>query len=586
MSCTTTPLKKVPIHLQSAQARLLIKNGKVVNHDGVQEVDIYIEDAKIKQMGTHLIIPGGTRAIDAAGKYVIPGGIDANVHLQRPHNGMTQSVDDFYRGTRAAIVGGTTTVIDTVVPSGGESLIDAFRKWRGWADDKVCCDYGLKMALPGGQLSEEVRADMADLTAEDYGVNAFHISMLEKERRMTDPQLTEAFEAIKDLGGLAMVHAETGELVDRKERIMKSQGVTGPEGFAMAHTENAEEEATMRATTLANQVVCPVHIGPVMSANAMSIVAMKKGRGNVVFAETTPAALACSGEDYWNRCWRHAAGFVTAPPVRKGAADDLVEIVAKGENDGFDLVTSDNCTWNSKQKAMGADDFTKIPKGVNGVEERMSILWEKAVHTGKMSPERFVALTSAIPAKMFNLYPAKGRLEVGSLADVVIWDPKASRTISAKDHQLKVDFNVFEGQAVHGHAETVIVRGRVMIDEGLMRCMQGFGNYLPLAPFAPYVYDKVARREEAAKDEANGVVERTENDMAIVNGGDIPPLEPVKPDQPEASPSQHISNLSLGDHPNPPDIAAGDNVGVRASPARSSVRVRAPPGGRSSGGFW
>eukprot|EP00094_Tigriopus_californicus_P000025 TCALIF_00025-PA protein Name:"Similar to DPYS Dihydropyrimidinase (Homo sapiens)" AED:0.05 eAED:0.05 QI:11/0/0/1/0.8/0.83/6/0/1031 len=569
-----TPVKKVPIHLQSAQCRLLIKNGKVVNEDGIEQVDVYIEDARIKQMGNHLIIPGGTRVIDAAGKFILPGGVDANVHFQKPFAGVTESVDNFYRGTRAALIGGTTTIIDCVIPDDSEeSLIDAFNKWKGWAEDKVCCDYALRVALPGGELTESKKQEMETLTGEEFGVNTFHLAMSGKAK-MSDLDLIEAFQHCRTIGALAQVHPESGELIAREERSLLARGITGPEGFAMAHSELAEEEATMRATTLANQVGCPIYVGPVMSLLAAEIIQRKKRRGQVLFAETTPGALASTGEDYWNQCWRHAAGFVCAPPIRRGQHEALLQFACQGENDGFDCIASDHCTFNGKQKAFGKDDFTKIPTGVNGAESRMSVLWEKAVHSGKMDPTLFVALTSSIPAKLFNLYPSKGRIEVGADADVLIWDPESTYVISAKDHQLKVDFNILEGMICHGKADTVISQGRVSVDDGQIRVMQGAGRFLPLPPFAKHVYDKVTAKEEADNHFPTGVA-RTETDMAIMNGGDIPPPTPPKQDQAEPAPSQQQTTFDLRSHPDVPDFDSS----ARSSPQRSSVRVRAPPGG-------
>ena len=313
-------------------------------------------------------------------------------------------------------------------------------------------------------------------------------------------------------------------------------------------------------------------------------------------AEITPAAIACDGEEYWNTCWRHAAGFMCEPPLRKGQKDELLAGLT-GDSSTFDLISSDHATFNGTQKALGLRDFTKVPLGVNGVESRMSILWEQAVHPGLITPERFVALTSATPAKLFNLYPDKGRIATGSNADIVIWDPKATRTISKENHNLKVDFNVFEGMECHGVADTVIVQGKIMVDEGRVRVMQGFGRFIPVSPFAPHIYEKIrARQEESISLSGVQPVIRSEADMEIpsklsTNGsGDhnahdgIPSPERKKSEQPERAPSQQTSSFDLKDHPNS-DPHPIDSP-MRNSPQRASVRVRAPPGGNSQGGFW
>ena len=243
----------------------------------------------------------------------------------------------------------------------------------------------------------------------------------------------------------------------------------------------------------------------------------------------------------------------------------------------FDVISSDHCTFNSKQRLMGAKDFSKIPPGINGVGERMMILWEKLVHSGKGTPEQFVAMTSTNAAKLFNLYPNKGRLEVGSQADLVIWDPNGTKTISTGDHIIKADFNVFSGMNVHGVPDSVIISGRLVMDEGQLRAMQGFGKFLPMAPFAPHVYEKVRAKEAAAR--SSTAVIRAEVASNGSTPEEIPPPTPVKSNKAEKAASQQESSFDLKSHPN------GDQGGLPAQP-KASVRVRAPPGGRSSGGFW
>jgi dihydropyrimidinase len=466
--------------------------------------------------------------------------------------------------------------------------MNAYVKWRGWADEKVCCDYGLRVVVPvnGDKIDDATKADMEELTSEQFGVNTFKMSLVGDGRLSNDDALLDALEHCKKIGGLMQLHAESGDLVARGEKNMAAKGITGPEGFAMAHSETAEEEAVMRATTLANQLNCPLYLGPITSSSAAEVMKRKKSRGAVVFAETTAAALGCDGSAYWNQCWRHAAGFVCEPPLRNGQKDAILNGLV-GDNDGvsFDTLASDSCTFNSKQKAIGKQDFAKIPAGVNGVEERMSVLWELAVHSGRMTPSQFVAATSSNAARLFNMYPTKGRIEVGADADVVIWNPRASKTVSAKTHQLKVDFNVFEMLECHGVAETVICQGRVVIDDGQMRVAGGFGKFLPLRPFAPHIFNKIKEKEESEAALAPRSVARTESDMTITNGSscEIPPPTPPKSSQAERAPSQHVSNFDLRSHPNSSDFEMPSS---RNSPLRSSVRVRAPPGGKSVGSFW
>jgi len=573
-----TPVKKVPIHLQSAQNRVIIRNGTVVNDDGEEQLDVYIEDGMVRLMGNHLIIPGGTRPIDATGKFILPGGIDMNVALQRPGYG-TQTIDDFYQGTKAALMGGTTMVVDTVVPDKDESMVEAYDKWRRWADEKVCCDYALKMEVT--RTDEDAARELEELTGAEAGVNGFVLHMAARDKMMRDAELIEAMDQISRVGGIAVVHAENGDIVAEAERKMMAAGISGPEGHAMAHPEEAEAEAVMRACVLANQVGCPLYLPALSSSTSTGIVNKRKSKGCVVSAEVTAASLACDGSNYWNKCWRHAAGFVCNPPLRDGEMDDLLSAASDGE---VDVVSSQHAAYNTQQKALGKDNFIAIPAGVTGVEERLLLLWQKGVNSGKMSKSRFVEVTSSNPAKLLNIYPQKGRIAVGSDADLVIWDPAATRTLGKEEQLSKCDFSVYEGIEINGAPEYVIFKGRLVTDQGLFRPMTGYGQFVPLPPFPPLLYDKMREKKECGSVVA---VPRSEEDMATTNGidQDIPP---EVPEEESKVANQHRSSVDMTSHPQTPDFDE-----VRNSPSRNSVssqqssitRVRAPPGGQSSG-FW
>ena len=344
----------------------------------------------------------------------------------------------------------------------------------------------------------------------------------------------------------------------------------------MAHTEEAQEEATLRACTIAHHINCPLYLTSLSSKSSVDVVKEKRAKDHVIFGEITPASLACDGKEYWNSDWTKAAALVTSPPLRKDQCQDLITSVSK-EDEGLDLVGSCHSTFNARQKALGLKDFTKIPLGVNGVEERMSCIWNECVESGKMSKERFVSVTSTNAAKIFGLFPDKGYIDVGSQADIVIWNPEATKTISSENHASKSDLNVFEGMTFKGQAETVILRGRVVVDEGDLKAVHGFGRYLPLAPYPIHVYDKIKSRPVL---EYHPVI-RNEDDLKV-NGGDIPPPAPAKSIQPEKAPSQQISSIDLKSHPNSPDPPP---VMTRTK-HRSSIKIRNPPGGRSSGSFW
>ncbi|CAL7936614.1 unnamed protein product [Xylocopa violacea] len=605
----STPVKKVPIHLQSAQNRLLIKNGKVVNDDGITDDDVYIEDGIIKQMGRNLIIPGGTRTIDARGKYVMPGGIDPHTHFELELMG-AKSVDDFYQGTKAAIAGGTTMIIDFAIPKKDESLLEAYERYRKSADKQVCCDYSLHVAVTS--WSPKVKEEMATL-ANNHGVNSFKMFMAYKDLYMLrDPELIEVFKACKELGAIAMVHAENGDIIAENTKRLLEAGVTGPEGHEMSRPEEVEAEAVNRACVIASQVNCPLYIVHVMSRSAAEAVDAARKRGVCVFGETLAAGIGTDGTNYDHKCWNHAAAHVLSPPLRPDP-DTPTALLYMLVKDGLQVTGSDNCTFSAEQKALGKDDFSKIPNGVNGVEDRMSVVWEKGVHAGIMDPTRFVAVTSTNAAKIFNLYPRKGVIAVGSDADIVVWDPNRKRTISAKTHWQAVDFNIFEGMEVHGVPEYVIVEGRVCVDDCELKAVHGFGKFVETPTNVNYVYSMIEDREKRprgvprteadakkyaeedaaiakAKEEAraaaaalatrhqtNGTCESPKTKMLI------PDCMPTLPDSAVVTPSARGPRLEGQRNLQDSTFSISEDS---EEPRKACIRVNNPPGGRSAGGFW
>uniref|UniRef100_A0A8C2VFN7 Dihydropyrimidinase n=1 Tax=Chinchilla lanigera TaxID=34839 RepID=A0A8C2VFN7_CHILA len=375
---------------------------------------------------------------------VLPGGIDPHTHLQLPFMG-TRSADDFLRGTQAALAGGTTTIIDFAIPQKGGSLLDAFDTWRRWADPKVCCDYSLHVAVTW--WSEQVKEEMAIL-AQEKGVNSFKMFMAYKDLFMLrDPELYAAFEQCKETGAIAQVHAENGDIIAEGAKKMLALGVTGPEGHALCRPEAVEAEATLRAITLASAVNCPLYVVHVMSKSAAKVIADARRAGKVVYGEPIAASLGTDGTHYWSKEWHHAAHHVMSPPLRPDPSTPgfLMNLLA---NDDLTTTATDHCTFNTCQKALGKDDFTKIPNGVNGVEDRMSIVWEKGV------------------------------------------------TISAKTHHQAVNFNIFEGMVCHGVPLVTISRGKVVYEEGALSVTPGHGKFIPRRPFAEYVYKRIQQRDQ------------------------------------------------------------------------------------------
>lgn len=464
-----------------------------MNEDRMFLADVYIEDGQIKQVGGGLEVPHDAKIVDASGKLVIPGGIDTHTHMQLPFMG-TVAVDDFYIGTKAALAGGTTMILDFVIPQRGESLIGAYEKWRQWADEKVCCDYSFHVAVTW--WNEKVKDEMRVLTTE-RGINSFKAFMAYKGVfQLSDAELYHVFKNCRELGALAQVHAENGDLIHEGSKNMIAMGITGPEGHQLCRPEQVEAEATHRAIVIADQVNCPMYIVHVMSKSAADVISDSRKKGFVVFGEPIAASLGTDGTNYHHKCWRHAAGFVMGPPLRPDPSTPgyLMNMLANGD---LHCTGTDNCTFNANQKALGKDDFRQIPNGVNGVEDRMSVIWEKGVHSAKMDPCRFVAVTSTTAAKIFNIYPQKGCIAVGSDADLVVWDANATRTISAKTHHQAVDFNIFEGMECHGVPLVTISRGKVVWENQKFNVQRGSGKFVPRSTFAPFVYNRVLQREQS-----------------------------------------------------------------------------------------
>jgi len=481
---------------------VFIKGGTIVNADRQFVGDVLCENGKIVAVGENLEVPEGIRVVDATDRYVIPGGIDTHTHCQLPFMG-TVAVDDFNYGTQAAVAGGTTMLLDFVIPSKGQSLLEAYDQWRAWADPKVNCDYSFHVAVTW--WSEKVAEEM-EILARERGVNSFKMFMAYKGVfQLTDEELFYSFRQCKRVGALAQVHAENGDLVHEGQKELLQRGVTGPEGHALSRPEEVEGEATNRAIVIANRVNTPIYIVHVMSRAAAEAIIYHKERNKLVYGEPIAAGLGVDGSHCWHKCWRHAAAYVMGPPLRPDPTvkEYLMDLLAANV---LSCVGTDNCTFNANQKAMGAGDFTKIPNGVNGIEDRMAIVWEKGVMTGKLTPCQFVAATSTNAAKIFNVYPQKGAIAVGSDADIVVWDGNSTRTISAKTHHHAVDFNIFEGMTVHGIADCTISRGVVVWENGELKTTQGSGKYIPRKAFGP-VFDPIVIRDKC-RDAEEVAVER------------------------------------------------------------------------------
>jgi len=464
---------------------LWIRNGTVVNADGIIKADVLTKEGKIVSVGAidAKSLPSNTRTIDATGRYVIPGGIDTHTHMEMPFMG-TVSIDDFHYGTTAAIAGGTTCLLDFVIPGRGQSLVEAYQTWEQKAVPKINCDIGFHIAVTW--FGDQVLSDMEILTNK-YGVTSYKFFLAYNGvLRMYDDELLKVFRQCKKLGVLAQVHAENGDMVDDGQQAMIEAGIFGPEGHPLSRPEATEAEATHRAIAMADQVNVPLFVVHVMSKSAGQEIERAKSKGINVYGEPLAVAMACDGREYYDKDWRHAAGYVMSPPLREDPTTK--EYLAKAlKSNALDCVGTDNCTFNANQKAMGKDDFRKIPNGCNGIEDRMSVVWHKCVKGHDMTPSDFVRVTSTKAAQLFGLYPRKGKIAEGCDADIVIWDGDNKRTISKDTHHHAVDFNVFEGMSLYGIADKTISAGRVVWEDGKLANENGWGRIIPRKPFG-YAY--------------------------------------------------------------------------------------------------
>ena len=476
----------------------VIKGDTVVTAEHERVADIRIEGEKIVAIGPELDTTGAD-VIDASGAYVMPGGIDPHTHMQLPFMGTVAS-EDFFTGTTAAMCGGTTTVIDFVIPAPRQPVMEAWNTWNEWAE-KAAGDFSFHVAITW--WDETVSRDMGVLTSE-HGVNSFKHFMAYKGAIMCDDEvLVKSFLRAGELGALCTVHAENGELVYRLQQAIYDKGIHGPEGHPLSRPPEVEGEAANRAIRIAEVLGVPIYIVHNSCKDSLDAITRARLSGQRVFGEVLAQHLIFSDEVYRNPDWNTAAHYVMSPPFRPRHHQ---RELWKGLQAGMLQTTAtDHCCFCTPQKQMGLEDFRKIPNGTNGVEDRMAVLWEHGVNTGRLTRTEFVAATSTNAAKIFNLYPRKGTIAVGSDADIVVWDPAGTRTISVEEHHQNIDFNIYEGMTCRGVPAITLSRGLVVWDRGDVRSVRGRGQHIPRPTFAPY-WEAVHRWNET---QAPSAVERT-----------------------------------------------------------------------------
>ena len=458
-------------------ASILIRGGTVVNADQAFHADVLTQDGKVIAVGAALQAPVGATVVDAGGQYVMPGGIDPHTHMQLPFMG-TVTMDDFYTGTAAGLAGGNTSIIDFVIPNPQQSLMEAYQTWRGWAE-KSAGDYSFHVAVTW--WDETVKRDMGTLVQQE-GVNSFKHFMAYKNAIMCDDEtLVNSFKRAMELGAMPTVHAENGELVFLLQKQVAEMGITGPEGHPLSRPPLVEGEAANRAIAIADVLNVPIYIVHVSCMESADAIARARARGQRVYGEVLAGHLTIDDSIYRHPDFATAAAHVMSPPFRPKAHQ---EALWRGLQSGnLHTTATDHCTFCATQKAAGRDNFAKIPNGCGGVEERMAVIWDEGVNTGRLTPSEFVAVTSANAAKLFNIYPQKGSVSVGADADLVVWDPTGTKTLSAKTQFSKGDYNVFEGRTVKGIPSHTLSQGKLVFVQGDLRAERGAGRYLKRPAF-------------------------------------------------------------------------------------------------------
>jgi dihydropyrimidinase len=469
---------------------ILIRGGTVVNADRSFRADVLVEGSAIQAVGQNLSAPGGAETIEAGGALVMPGGVDPHTHMELPFMGTVAS-EDFFSGTTAGAAGGTTMIIDFVIPSPKQNILEAYKAWRGWAE-KAATDYSFHVAITW--WDDSVSRDMGTLVA-DHGVNSFKHFMAYKNAIMVEDEvLIKSFLRAKELGALCTVHAENGELIYYLQQELIRKGITGPEGHPQSRPPEVEGDAANRAISIARILGVPLYIVHNSCRQSVEAIARARGEGQRVFGEVLAGHLLVSDSVYRDRDFEIAAAHVMSPPFR--APEHQAALWHALQAGHLQTTATDHCCFCAPQKAAGRDDFTKIPNGTGGIEDRMHVLWTHGVRTGRLTENEFVAATSTNAAMIFNIYPRKGLIAAGSDADLVIWDPSRTRTISAKTHHQNVDFNIFEGMTVTGVNTITISQGRIVYRDGDVCTVRGAGCYIPRPAFAPF-YAAAKLRNEA-----------------------------------------------------------------------------------------
>ena len=471
---------------------VLIKGGTVVNADQSVRADVLCQDGLIAAVGDGIDAPKGATVVDASGQFVMPGGIDPHTHMQLPFMGTVTS-EDFYSGTAAGLAGGTTMIIDFAIPNPQQNILETYNQWREWAE-KAVADYSFHVAITW--WDDTVHADMGTLVRE-HGVNSFKHFMAYKGAIMADDEiLVNSFSRALELGAIVTVHAENGDLVFKLQKEIYEKGITGPEGHPLSRPPEVEGEAANRAIRIAEVLRVPLYVVHNSCRQSLEAITRARNEGQRVFGEVLAGHLLVDDSVYRDKDVEVAAAHVMSPPFR--SREHQAALWRGLQSGNLQTTATDHCCFCAEQKAAGKDDFRLTPNGTAGIENRLEVLWDQGVNTGRLTMNEFVRVTSTNAAQIFNIYPRKGSVSVGADADIVVWDPQATKTISAKTHHQKIDFNIFEGMTVTGCASHTISRGKLVFADGDLDVERGAGRYVDRPSFAPY-YDALQKQAQLAE---------------------------------------------------------------------------------------
>ena len=465
---------------------VLIKGGRVVTADEDRVADVYVEDETVSQIGEGLDVHAD-RVIDATGKYVLPGGVDPHTHLDMPFGG-TITIDDVKSGQTAAAFGGTTCHVDFIIQPKGATFAEAFEEWRAKANGKQVIDMGYHMAVTdlqeGGTLEELA-------TLPDQGLTSYKLFMAYKGAIMVDDEtLFRVMQVAAETGALVMVHAEHGDSIDVLVKQALAEGHTEPKYHALTRPPETEGEATNRAIQLSRVAGCKLYVVHVSCQEAIEPIALAREKGWDVWGETCTQYFFVDYSFLEKPDFEGAKYVYTPPPRAKENQERLWDAVA---SDVLSAISTDHCAflWDG-QKTLGREDFSKIPNGGPGLENRLQMIHEFGVRAGRISLQRMVELLSTNPAKYFGLYPRKGTIATGSDADIVVFDPEKKVTISASSHHSKCDYNLYEGTEVSGSPEVVLLRGKVLVEGDELVAEPGIGQFVKRARFGETLTGRAA----------------------------------------------------------------------------------------------